>query len=225
MPRILFLLLASLGTLLAGWISWRVASRKEVLPCPAFLSPLVEMENPIARVTRSENVVAQLGLSEGASVADIGCGPGRVTLPLARAVGPTGKVYAVDLQQPMLDQVMAKAAREELRNIEPVCGDARQQRLLSNSLDAAVANMALGEIPDYPAIFPALLASLKPGGKLLIAESRFDPHYLNREKLFRQLHAAGFVEKECRGNFLAYAALFEKPGTSQAPLPPERSSR
>ena len=168
------------------------------------------MENPIARVTRSENVVKQLGLHEGASVVDIGCGPGRVTIPLAQAVGPSGKVFALDVQGEMLAKLREKVEAHRLTNVEFVQGDARKQNFPPHSLDAAVSVMALGEMPDYPQIFPAVFSALKPGGQLLISESRFDPHFLKSKSIRAQALAAGFVEKACVGNFLAYSVVFER---------------
>ncbi len=205
-----FLILgASVGII---WVGWRILSRKRVVPCPALISWLVEMENPIARVTRSENVVKQLGLDEGASVVDIGCGPGRVTIPLARAVGPSGKVFALDVQGEMLAKLREKVEAQRLTNVEFVQGDARKQNFPPQSLDAAVSVMALGEIPDYSQIFPAVFSALKPGGQLLISESRFDPHFLKLKSMRAQALAAGFVEKACLGNFLAYSVVFQRTG-------------
>lgn len=172
------------------------------------------MENPLARVTRSAQVIAQLGLGTGARVADVGCGPGRVTLPLGHAVGPTGKVVALDLQAEMLAKLTAKAALQRLTNIQPVCGDARERLLPEASLDGAVMVMALGEMPEPPRVIAQVYAALKPGGRLLMAESVFDPHFLRRKRVTAWAVAAGFVEQSCIGNGLAYTIVFTKPGRS-----------
>jgi SAM-dependent methyltransferase len=194
------------------WVGWRLLCRKRVVPCPALLSWLVEMENPIARVTRSENVVKQLALDDGTSVLDIGCGPGRVTIPLAQAVEPSGKVFALDVQNEMLAKLREKVKAQRLTNVEFVQGDARKQKFPPHSLDAAVSVMALGEVPDFPQIFPAVYSALKPNGQLLISESRFDPHFLESKSIRAHALAAGFVEKACVGNFLAYSVIFERTG-------------
>ena len=197
--------------LAASWVTWRLASRRTVLPCPAALSLLVEMENPLARVTRSECVIAQLGLGRGARVADIGCGPGRVSLPLAQTVGPEGEVFAVDLQEAMLAKVNARARDRNIANIRLWPADARAPGLPAGSLDGAVAVMSLGEIPDLPVVFAAVHASLKPGGRFLVAESLFDPHFINRKKLTALAVAAGFTESHAVGNRLAYTIVFIRP--------------
>jgi len=209
--RMIRILLILAGLIPASWIAWRLASKKKVLPCPAAISALVEMENPIARVTRSENIVRQLDLPAGSTVADVGCGPGRVAIPMAGAVGEHGVVFAMDIQREMLEKVRAKADASGLVNLRYVEGDVREQQLDASSLDVAYSVMALGEIPDYARIFPTIFEALKPGGLFLISESRFDPHFISSSKIREQVMAAGFREKEFTGNFLAYAIVFERP--------------
>lgn len=204
----ILLALTALGIV---WLVWRLWSRKRLLPCPASISWLVELENPLARVTRSAAILRLLAPISGHHVADIGCGPGRVTLPLAHAVGSTGQVFAVDVQQAMLDKVMLKAAQGRLHNVRPICSDARQLPIAAASLDGAVVVMALGEIPSAATIFPMLYRALKPSGCLVITESRFDPHFTHRHMVTAWALDAGFIEKRYEGNQLAYTIVFEKP--------------
>ncbi|MGA8158476.1 MAG: class I SAM-dependent methyltransferase, partial [Rhodoplanes sp.] len=181
--------------LAAAWVGWRLRSKRALLPCPAEFAWLVEMENPLARATNSDHVVRQLALSAGARVMDIGCGPGRVTIPLAHAVGPDGEVRALDIQAAMLARVAEKAAKEGIANIRLIESDVRNASVEGGSLDAAVMVMALGEVPEgarafsgevgtgspqkmrlpEESVFPFIFSALKPGGRLLVAESIFDP--------------------------------------------------
>ncbi|QDL99418.1 methyltransferase domain-containing protein [Rhodopseudomonas palustris] len=195
----------------AVWIGWRMASRRTVLPCPSEIAWLVEMENPLARATRSEQVVAQLQLRPGDHAIDIGCGPGRVTIPLARAVGAHGRVTALDIQDGMLAKVAAKAEAEALTNIQPLRADVRNAAIPAGALDAAVMVMALGEFPRGTEIFPSVHRMLRPGGRLLVAESIFDPHYVSRRRVRQQVSAAGFRELRCVGNVFGYSITFERP--------------
>jgi ubiquinone/menaquinone biosynthesis C-methylase UbiE len=198
------------GVLAVIWVGWRLGSRRALLPCPAEFAWLVEIENPLARATRSEHVVQQLALPPGARVMDVGCGPGRVTLPLARAVGAAGEVIAFDVQAAMLAKVAAKARAAGLANIRPVPADAGREPVPAGSLDAAVMVMMLGEVPEQNPLLGLVHAALKPGGHLLIAESVFDPHYLRRRRVRAMAASAGFTELGMAGNFFGYAIVFGK---------------
>jgi ubiquinone/menaquinone biosynthesis C-methylase UbiE len=199
---------------LAGlWIAWRWRSRRALLPCPAEFAWLVEIENPLARATRSEQVVRQLAPRPGARVIDVGCGPGRVTIPLARAVGPGGEVIALDVQPAMLARVAEKAETEQISNIRLMQSDARNARIDDGSLDGAVMVTALGEIPDAAKVLPWIFAALKPGGRLLVAESIFDPHFVRRARLRDMARSAGFAERAYSGNIFGYSITFERPDT------------
>ncbi len=200
--------------LAAIWVAWRLRSRRELVPCPAQFAWLVEMENPLARATNSDHVVRQLALPRGARVMDVGCGPGRVTIPLARAVGPDGEVLALDVQAAMLSRVADRAAKEGLANVRPIHSDVRSASIENGSLDAAVMVMALGEVPERTSVFPFIFVTLKPGGRLLVAESIFDPHFVSRTKVRAQAAAAGFVVRAYAGNIFGYSLVFEKAGTT-----------
>jgi ubiquinone/menaquinone biosynthesis C-methylase UbiE len=69
---------------------------------------------------------------------DIGCGPGRVTIPLAQAVGPSGKFFGLDVQGEMLAKLREKVEAQRLTNVAFEQGDARKQNFPPHSLDAAV---------------------------------------------------------------------------------------
>ncbi|MEO5363401.1 MAG: class I SAM-dependent methyltransferase, partial [Magnetococcus sp. DMHC-8] len=69
---------------------WRFASRRQNLPCPVWLRWLVELDNPFTKTNRATFIVETLQLTKGMTVLDAGCGPGRLTVPLACGVGPEG---------------------------------------------------------------------------------------------------------------------------------------
>ena len=199
------------AVLCAIWIVWKLVSRRKSLPCPSWLYRMVEMENPLAKNSQAKTILAGLGVAEGMTVLDAGCGPGRVTLHLAKAVGADGKVIAVDLQQGMLDVVQRKAQQEHLVMIEFVKLPLGEGKLLSYQADRAVMAAVLGEIPQQAAALQEVFAALKPGGVLAIAETIFDPHYQRKAHVLDLAQAAGFAEVGFTGNSLAYTVYLQKP--------------
>ena len=199
------------AVLCAIWVVWKLVSRRKSLPCPSWLYRMVEMENPLAKNSQAKTILAGLGVAEGMTVLDAGCGPGRVTLPLAKAVGADGKVIAVDLQQGMLDVVQRKAQQEGLAMIEFVQLPLGEGKLPAYQADRAVIAAVLGEIPQQAAALQEIFAALKPRGILAIAETIFDPHYQRKAYVLDLAQAAGFAEVAFNGNCLAYTVYLQKP--------------
>ena len=102
------ILLTTVIALIIISLIWKLISRRHQIPCPAWLGWMVEMDNPLCKVTHAKNIVTHLGLSNGIKVVDIGCGPGRVTIPLAKALQGHGTVTALDIQPAMLDKYNKK---------------------------------------------------------------------------------------------------------------------
>jgi ubiquinone/menaquinone biosynthesis C-methylase UbiE len=119
-----------------------------------------------------ENVL-QLGLREGMKVADIGAGSGHYALAAAAAVGESGRVYAIDIQEDILKHLKSSARQLHLFNIETIWGDAERPRgtsLREHSVDAAILANVLFQLPDKPAAVAEAKRVLKPGGKLLVVD-------------------------------------------------------
>jgi len=114
-----------------------------------------------------ERVIATLGLKPGERVADVGAGPGYFTLRLARAVGPSGKVYGVDVSRGMLDYLEKQARAQHLTNIHPVLASPHDPKLAPASVDLIFICDTLHHISDRAAYFPLLMRALKPGGRLV----------------------------------------------------------
>ena len=199
------------AVLCAIWVVWKLVSRRKSLPCPSWLYRMVEMENPLAKNSQAKTILAGLGVAEGMIVLDAGCGPGRVSIPLAKAVGAGGKVIAVDLQQGMLDVVQRKAKQEGLAMIEFVQLPLGAGKLPAYQADRAVMAAVLGEIPQQAEALQEVYAALKPGGILAIAETIFDPHYQRKVHVLDLGRAAGFTEAGFTGNRLAYTVYLQKP--------------
>ena len=116
-----------------------------------------------------EAVLDALGLSEGMVAADIGCGPGFFTLPMARRVGPKGRVIAVDAEPRMLERLRERAADEGAGNIEYLLSEGGSL-LADNSLDAALMVNVLHESEEPEALLGEVLRALRPGGAFAVVE-------------------------------------------------------
>jgi len=202
-----------LGVLaLAGLVGliWRISSHRQRLPCPSWLGWMVELDNPLTRVNRAQFIVDHLGIEPGMHVLDAGCGPGRVTVPLGRAVGPEGQVTALDVQDGMLARAREKVEAAGLENVRYLQADLGGGSLPAARFDRVVLVSVLGEIPDQAAALDEIYGALNPGGVLSITEVIFDPHFQGREMVLRVAEAAGFVEKAFLGKRLAYTMHMEK---------------
>jgi ubiquinone/menaquinone biosynthesis C-methylase UbiE len=202
---LVILVLVSLG--------WRVASRRRSLPCPAWLRLLVELDNPFTKVNRARAIAANLDLQPGMQVLDVGCGPGRVSIPVAKLVAP-GEVVAMDLQPGMLLRVREKAELARLGNVRLLEAAAGEGKVATERFDRALMVTVLGEIPDQLAALREVFGALKPGGLLSVTEVVFDPHFQLRGTVRRLAAAAGFHEKRFLGGPLAYTLVLEKSGNA-----------
>jgi cyclopropane fatty-acyl-phospholipid synthase-like methyltransferase len=187
---------------------WRFASR---LPCPVWLRWLVELDNPFTEANRSDVIIQHLNLQRGMTVLDIGCGPGRLTIPVAEQVGPQGAVVAIDLQAGMLRRAQERAQAADLSNIRFVQARMGKGKLEAGLADRALLVTVLGEIPDREAAFREVFAALKPGGMLSVTETIFDPHFQRRDTVLRLADAVGFREKAFFGNRMAFTLNLERP--------------
>lgn len=114
-----------------------------------------------------QKVMAALALKPGERVADLGSGPGYFTLRFARAVGPSGKVYAIDISPGMLDYLEKQAQADHLLNIQTVLAKPHNPRLAPASVDIIFICDTLHHIPDRTTYYPLLLRALKPGAHLV----------------------------------------------------------
>ncbi|MBM4134298.1 MAG: methyltransferase domain-containing protein [Nitrospira sp.] len=192
-------------------VVWLVASRRQSLPCPVWLRWCVELDNPFARNNRAAVILDHLDLEPGMTVLDLGCGPGRLTVPAAQRVGPAGRVVSVDLQAGMLARAKEKARAADLSNIEFVQAGAGEGKLGRDRFDRALLVTVLGEIPDRPGALKEIFDALKPGGILSVTETLFDPHYQSRQTVARLAAEVGFRERGFFGNRLAFTVHLEKP--------------
>jgi len=188
---------------------------------PTPLSPRLFflVENPLTGAfVGAPLLVGRLGLTPGMKVLDAGCGPGRLTVPLAKAVGPGGEVVALDGQPAMLGQLEGRLRAEGVKNVRPLLGELGEGTLLGEGapvggeggFDRAVLAMVLGEARDRAGALRELRGALRPGGVLSVTEIVGDPHHLGASTVLKEAQAAGFRLVGRFGSFPAYTLNFEK---------------
>lgn len=129
----------------------------------------VQAEPPREQWQRVDDIFLELGVAPGAHVADIGAGSGFFTTRLARGVGPQGRVYAVDVN-PISLRELKTALGPGVANVDLVRGEENDPRLPPDRLDAALIVNAYHEFVEHQAMLARILASLKPGGRLVLVE-------------------------------------------------------
>lgn len=199
-------------TVLAGWFVLRHVGRGR--PYPVVLSRL--LDNPLTeRLSGIATLIERAGVTAGMRVLDAGCGPGRLTIPLARRVAPGGQVVALDVQEGMLEQVRRRASEQALSNIRtlraPLESSAQVPELGGADFDCALLVTVLGEVPDREAAMRALYSALKPGGLLSVTELIIDPDYQSRRQVRNLGQRAGFEIERSYGTAVAFTQNLRKP--------------
>ncbi len=195
--------------------------RRRPIPHPPPLTFL--FENPIVEAfVGPGTLIGRLHLAPGMHVLDAGCGPGRLTVPLARAVGVDGEVVALDGQPAMLAKLERRLKAEGITNVRPLRSGLGEGALQTETFDRVLLAMVLGEVRGREAAVRELYAALRPGGILSVTEIFGDPDYRGPATVRREVEVAGFRLVERHGGFPAYTLNFRKPETLTAEqAPPE----
>jgi protein-L-isoaspartate O-methyltransferase len=154
------------------------------------------LERPEREVEeRTDLLVEALGLKPGDAVADIGAGTGYFSWRIAKRIGDTGKVYAVEIQQEMLDLLMANMQKRGVGGIvKPVLGTVQDPKLPDASSDLILLVDVYHEF-DFPyEMTRAMVKALKPGGRLVFVEYRGEDPQVPIKKLHKMTEAQ--VKKE-----------------------------
>src|SRR5215472_12340279 len=115
-----------------------------------------------------------LPVREGDAVADIGAGTGYFTFRLSERVGAKGKVYAVEIQQEMLDIIAKRMKARDVKNIDLVLGTETDPKLPANALDLILMVDVYHEFSFPYEMTENMVRALKPGGRLVFVEYRLE---------------------------------------------------
>lgn len=161
-----------------------------------------------------------LELRPGTTVCDLGCGNGYHTLPLAQAVGPEGKVFAVDLQPKMLELLTERAEQMEINNLIPIECTVDDPRLPENSTDVILMVDVYHELSHPVRVLGHLRRALRKRGQVVLVEFRAEDrgvpikvrHKMSKAQVIREMAANGFtLAKETDGLPWQHAMAFSVP--------------
>jgi ubiquinone/menaquinone biosynthesis C-methylase UbiE len=147
-----------------------------------------------------ERVIEALGLEPGDHVADLGSGSGYFTLRLARAVGPTGKVYAVDVDQEMNDYLRKRVHDAGLENVEVILGEYEDPLLPDGEIDLLLNVNTYHHIQERPSYFRNVQTDLASDGRVAIIDFdgrkgwfvRLMVHSVPKPELVGEMREAGY---------------------------------
>lgn len=162
------------------------------ITCPWWILPT--FDNPLRRLVHPAERILAPFVREGERVLEPGCGGGYFTIPLARLVGATGSVTAVDLQQSMLEIVARRAVRQgvsdriHLSRCEPRTLGLGEEGVF----DFALAFWMVHEVSDRESFLREIHNALRPEGRLLIVEPRIHVSKANFDRTAEIAWNVGF---------------------------------
>lgn len=162
----------ALTVLTAPACARRGLTHRSHVPTPA--AELVRRWESPARAAwqKPDEVLALLAIKPGQAVADVGAGSGYFAVRFAKAVGPQGRVYAVDIDRELMQHVAKRAQAEKLSQLVVHAGRTDTPALPPASIDLAFICDTLHHIDDPSAYLSRLRPALKAGGRLAIVEYR-----------------------------------------------------
>ena len=166
----------------------------------------------------ANRLASLLELRPGTTVADIGAGQGRMAVRLAQRLGPSGRLYATEIEAGKLAAIRNAAAAAGVTNVVVIEGDERSTRLPDACCDAIYLRRVYHHLGDAAAINNSLRSALRPGGRLAVIDFLsprwmfFLHHGVPASVVIEQVTAGGFIlERRIeRWSLVDYCLVFRK---------------
>lgn len=153
----------------------------------------------------ASQILSAVGVQEGKSVLDLGCGSGTYTIPAAKLVGDDGRVYALDVSRKALDRMEKKAKREGLKNIVRIDASAGEQIPLEDeTVDVMLLIDVLQEIDDRSALLDEAYRILRQGGVVIVYPMHIEPEEVERLATSKGLYTE---DRQFEGRILVFRKI------------------
>lgn len=192
--------------------TWTTQGRAQDDPPKRTPAPVMSFHGArwLERPTREKEeqpyaVLKAMNLKDGDIVVDMGVGSGYYARKIARIVGPTGKVYGVDIQPEMLEMLVSACAKEGIENVVPILGDVADPKLPKGEIDWIILADVYHEFQEPEPMLAKMLESLKPDGKVALLEYRDEDgsarhikpeHRMSVKQVLAEWNPAGFELKD-----------------------------
>ena len=153
------------------------------------LRQVEEFEKRANATNSPEKIMDLVGVQPGMVVGEIGARHGRIAIPVARRVGPGGKVYANDIDAGALALLRERCATEKITNLETIVGKVDDPLFPTGALDMALMVWTYHEVSQPAALLKNLVPALKPGATVALVE----PLTLTRPKVEADAESAGLA--------------------------------
>lgn len=162
-----------------------------------------KLDNPKRRgILPVDKILSEINIQKNEKIADIGCGIGYFTFPMAGAVGNHGQVYAIDIEREMIEDVKEKINENHIKNITPILSMENDLKLEDNTVNRGFLSTVFHEVNKPEDFLKEINRILVTGGKLDIidwvkAETDSGPpigHRLDPEEIKKDLEKTGFKD-------------------------------
>jgi ubiquinone/menaquinone biosynthesis C-methylase UbiE len=179
--------------------------------------PAEEWKKTLEQPSRVDNlkvdeIVTRIALKPGQVVADLGAGTGLFSVPLAKAVGPMGRVYAVEIDKGFFRQIEDKAKQQHLSNITTVSGEFSDPKLPARDVDVAFMHDVLHHVQDRTTYLKNAVRYLKPSGRFVVVDYQAaqSPHKDQPELIVSEEQATTWMKEAGLGKVERIALFPDK---------------
>jgi ubiquinone/menaquinone biosynthesis C-methylase UbiE len=173
------------------------------------------------REEHTHRLLPALGIKPGMVVADMGAGSGYYSFPLAKMVGPRGKVLAIDIQKEMLQIIRRRMKLYKVNNVEPILGTITDPKMPAGKVDLILMVDVYHEFSHPYEMTEAMIRALKPGGRLVFVEFRLEDrkvpiklvHKMSEKQVIREMSVHPLRHVRTIGTLpWQHIIIFEKTG-------------